>query len=328
MDPVKTFRIFLSSPGDVAAERAEARELLLGLAHAPFVRGRVHIDVVSWDDSHGGATMDARLTPQQAVDRSLPTPAECDLTVVLLWGRMGTPLTETKADGTPYLSGTEWEFESALAANKPVLVYRRTDKVQVDLDDPGIEEKLTQKRRVEMFFRRFEGEGGTPLRAHASYGSSYDLLKRLRADVERHLSKLVREDVVGKLLSESEAYHLLSDADSCVTFEGAKVLLDRIDPSQFTDPDLVTCIVFSKALVEFCLMAGVPRDASDRVSSFWAMMHVVNLPALIGHVWREGFLKTLGTALQIQKQINQYPDMMWRLSQKYGPDEVAGHLPG
>lgn len=87
-----TVRIFPSSPGDVAEERALARELLLGLARGPHVRGRVHIDVVSWDDPHGGATMDARLTPQQAVDRSLPTPGECDLTVVLLWGWMGTPL--------------------------------------------------------------------------------------------------------------------------------------------------------------------------------------------------------------------------------------------
>ena len=60
----------------------------------------------------------------------------------------------------------------------------------------------------------------------------------------------------GERLSESEAYHLLSDADSCPTFEGAKVLLDRINPSQFTDPDLVTCIVFSKNLVEFCLWPG------------------------------------------------------------------------
>ena len=73
----------------------------------------------------GGATMDARFTPQQAMDRGLPTPADCDLTVILLWGRMGTPLTEMKADGTSYLSGTEWEFENALAANKPVFVYRR-----------------------------------------------------------------------------------------------------------------------------------------------------------------------------------------------------------
>src|SRR4249919_1452629 len=136
MHPVKTVRIFLSSPGDVAAERAEARDLLLGLARGPFVRGRVHIDVVSWDDPHGGATMDARLTPQQAVDRSLPTPAQCDITVVLLWSRMGTPLKEKKADGTPYLSGTEWEFDNALKAHKPVFVYRRSEKVLLDTDDP------------------------------------------------------------------------------------------------------------------------------------------------------------------------------------------------
>ena len=41
----------------------------------PLLHGRVHVDVVSWDDECGGATMDARFTPQQVVDRSLPTPA-------------------------------------------------------------------------------------------------------------------------------------------------------------------------------------------------------------------------------------------------------------
>jgi hypothetical protein len=65
----------------VAAERAQVRDLLLGLARGPFVRDRVLIDVVSCDDPHAPAKMDARLTPQQAVDRSLPTPAECDLSV-------------------------------------------------------------------------------------------------------------------------------------------------------------------------------------------------------------------------------------------------------
>jgi hypothetical protein len=77
MRMLPTFRIFLSSPGDVATERDKARELLLGIARGEFVRDRVHIDVVSWDDPYAPSQMDARLTPQQAVDRSLPTPAEC-----------------------------------------------------------------------------------------------------------------------------------------------------------------------------------------------------------------------------------------------------------
>ncbi len=196
---MKTVRIFLSSPGDVAVERAAVRDLLLGLARGAFVRGRVHIDVVSWDDPHGGAPMDARLTPQQAVDRSLPTPAQCDLTVVLLWGRMGTLLTETKADGTPYLSGTEWEFENALEADKPVLVYRRADKVLLDTEDPAFEAKLEQKRRVDRFFEQFAGDGCAIRRAHSTYASIEDLLTRVRHDVDHYLSRLLPDSVPPKV---------------------------------------------------------------------------------------------------------------------------------
>ena len=190
---IRTVRIFLSSPGDVATERTQVRDLLLGLARGPFVRGRLLIDVVSWDDPLAPAQMDARLTPQQAVDCSLPTPAECDLTVVLLWSRMGTPLAEKKADGTAYLSGTEWEFEDALSANRPVLVYRRSEKVLLDPDDPQFEERLRQKRLVDRFFASFVAEGGVNLRPFTPYASPNDLLTRIRQDVENHLHKLFRE---------------------------------------------------------------------------------------------------------------------------------------
>jgi formylglycine-generating enzyme required for sulfatase activity len=188
---IRTVRIFLSSPGDVAAERMQVRDLLLGLARGPFVRGRVHIDVVSWDDPHAPAAMDARFTPQQAVDRSLPMPADCDLTVVLLWSRMGTPLAETRPDGTQYLSGTEWEFENAIDANKPVFVYRDSRKVLLDPDDPAFDDRLVQKRRVDDFFQRFAGEGGTIRRSHSTYASAADLLQRIRQDAEGVLSGIL-----------------------------------------------------------------------------------------------------------------------------------------
>ena len=203
-------RIFLSSPGDVAAERALAREFLLGLARGPFVRGRIHIDVASWDDPHGGATMDARFTPQKAMNRDLPTPAECDLTVVLLWGRMGTPLAEEKVDGTQYLSGTEWEFENALAANKPVFVYRRAEKVMLDTDDPDFDERRTQKKRVDAFFERFKGDGGTILRGYTTYASTDDLLDRLRHDVERYLSGVLADSSLNPHLGHARRFR--SDA--------------------------------------------------------------------------------------------------------------------
>ena len=71
---LRTVRIFLSSPGDVAAERAQARDLLLGLARGPFVRGRVHIDVVSWDDPHAPAH-DGRAAHAAAGRRPQPADA-------------------------------------------------------------------------------------------------------------------------------------------------------------------------------------------------------------------------------------------------------------
>ena len=190
---VRSVRIFVSSPGDVVNERTKVRELLLNLDRTPLLHDRVHLDVVSWDDPYAPAPMDARLTPQQAVDRGLPTPAECDLTVVLLWSRMGTPLTEKKADGTPYLSGTDWEFDSAIQANKPVLVYRRSEPVLLNPDDPTFDERVTQKRRVDAFFKSFVGDGGEILRSHATYATVEDLLTRLRQDVEHYLTKVLDE---------------------------------------------------------------------------------------------------------------------------------------
>ena len=104
-------RVFLSSPADVFEERKVARDMLEKLPREPLLRGRVTIDVVSWDDPDAPAPMMANLSPQDAVNRGLPTPAECDLTVVILWGRFGTPLAQPrKKDGTAYMSGTEWEY--------------------------------------------------------------------------------------------------------------------------------------------------------------------------------------------------------------------------
>jgi hypothetical protein len=280
--PMQPVRIFLSSPGDVATERTQARELLLGLARGPFMRDRVHIDVVSWDDPHGGATMDARITPHEAVKRGLRTPAECDLTVVMLWGRMGTPLTETKADDTPYLSGTEWEFENAVAANKPVFVYRRAEKVLLDTDDPEFDEKREQKKRVDAFFARFKGEGGKILRAYATYTSTDDLLDRLRQDVERYMSGVLREAAVEPpppalpsvslrrvpapcdVPLPSEPYPLLGPYTHALTFAGRNREIETL-AARVALPPFVLCVhAASGAGKSSLLMAGLaPRLRAD-----------------------------------------------------------------
>src|SRR3954453_17273974 len=98
-------RIFISSPGDVADERGLARRLIERLRYDPSFRDRAVIEAVTWDSPNAPTPMLAQLTPKEAVNRHLPKPSACDIVVVILWARMGTPLPTKyrKPDGTPYL---------------------------------------------------------------------------------------------------------------------------------------------------------------------------------------------------------------------------------
>jgi len=166
-DP-RHMRIFLSSPGDVADERALALQVIEQMPYDPLLRGKVTFEVVAWDKPGAGTPMLATMTPQEAINQGLPRPSECDIVVVIFWARMGTPLPEEykKPDGSRYWSGTEWEyrdaFDAAKAAGRPLLVvYRRTEKVLLDDEAPDYEQCLEQKRRVKTFFDNFLNPDGS-----------------------------------------------------------------------------------------------------------------------------------------------------------------------
>src|SRR5512132_3387469 len=138
---VPLVRIFLSSPGDVAEERMLARQFIDSELpkFRPF-REKVKFELIAWDDPAARIPMLATETPQASVNAARPRPANCDIVIVILWSRMGTPLPDDsvrKPNGEPYLSGTEWEYEDAVNSPrqpKPVvLVYRRTEKPKVEL---------------------------------------------------------------------------------------------------------------------------------------------------------------------------------------------------
>jgi len=175
-------RIFLSSPADVKEERQLAREMLFRLQRSPMLRGRVTIDVVSWDDPDESPNF------LDGLQRQLPTPAECDLTIVVLWARIGTPLPSL----TERLSGTEWEFENARQAGRPVLLYRRTTPPLPSsysrLDD--LPDAMEQRRLVEEFFARFRNADGSLNAAYHLYESPAEFEQLLRRDVETLLSQM------------------------------------------------------------------------------------------------------------------------------------------
>ena len=197
-------RVFLSSPGDVAEERDLARTLINDiLPVSPLIRGRFTFEVVSWDDPHAAPSLSAHLTPQEAINRKLPKPSECDIVIVILWSRIGTPLPTDlgRKGGIICRSGTEWEYEDALSAartdGKPeILIYRRTEKPQLDIDDPDFDEKRVQYQSVKDFFAQFQHQDGSQTGSFSNYEAPEDFRELLRQQVESYVSQRLSEHQV------------------------------------------------------------------------------------------------------------------------------------
>lgn len=195
---VPLVRIFLSSPGDVAEERKQARELIDSeLMKRPPLSGRLALQVIAWDDPAAPIPMLATETPQESVNATRPRPANCDIVIVILWSRMGTPLPDSilKPDGARYLSGTEWEYEDAVnSARTPppkVLVYRRTEKPKLDIDDPDFSEKRAQFKAVSDFFARFRNADGSLKGGVNEYATAAEFKERLHQNLDEILHQLL-----------------------------------------------------------------------------------------------------------------------------------------
>ncbi len=168
MTNITHLRIFLASPGDVSQERQLALKALEELPYDPAFRDKISVQTVAWDKPGAGTPMLAGMTPQQAIAEGLPKPSECDIVIVILWSRMGTPLPPeyAKPDGKPYLSGTEWEYCDAKQSwdrqKKPViLLYRRTEEILLNPAKPGFKEKWEQWEKVQAFFEAFRNPDGS-----------------------------------------------------------------------------------------------------------------------------------------------------------------------
>jgi hypothetical protein len=209
---IRLVRVFISSPGDVNDERNIARRVIHEANADPLLRDRVLIQAVAWDDPASRVANTAIHTPQEAINRGMRQPKDCDIAVVIFWKRMGTPLDLAiyhKDDGSPYLSGTEWEFENAMRAaradGKPdVLVYRRTEEPLISMDDPERDEKLAQYDRVKTFFKQFKTEQGI---WKGSY-EKYDTPATFQSYLENDLKSLIRALLEHEPVSETPAAEL------------------------------------------------------------------------------------------------------------------------
>ncbi|MDH4031660.1 MAG: DUF4062 domain-containing protein, partial [Chromatiales bacterium] len=146
-------RVFVSSPGDVRHERAIVHDVIERLQEE--VEGVATLESVLWEEEPLLAT--------DTFQAQLARPSDCDVMIAILWSRLGTPLSDelTRADGSRYESGTEYEFEDAVRGfrehGRPqLLVYRKTSAASVSLDDERtLLERVKQKKMLDEFLHRW-----------------------------------------------------------------------------------------------------------------------------------------------------------------------------
>ncbi|MGE3163571.1 MAG: SUMF1/EgtB/PvdO family nonheme iron enzyme [Planctomycetota bacterium] len=194
----RPFRVFLSSPGDVGEERERARQILERVNEERLLTHCFRIEVLDWDD----VWLTAHDQPQVLLATNLPRPSACDLVVVILWSRLGSPLPENvegefRRDGEPY-TGTEWEFEEALRgrsqaqrdssrAKPEVVVYRATR------DPQRAKPTAEQTKQLERFFAKFRSRGGASFDVGVNeYGSADDFATQFDRHLRTHLAAQVQ----------------------------------------------------------------------------------------------------------------------------------------
>jgi len=161
MSAQRPFRIFVSSPGDVSEERKIAERVITRLAWR--YRGRLEIAPYLYEHQP--------FSGHEGFQSQIPSTAEFDAVIVILWSRLGTRLgpQHRRPDGTEYESGTQKELEEAVEARRaageagrPDLgVYVKRRRHTIDLADPEAPERVEQYRKLTSFLERWEKDPQT-----------------------------------------------------------------------------------------------------------------------------------------------------------------------
>ncbi len=179
--------IFVSSPGDVAEERALAGRVIERLGQE--FADRVRLRPVFWEHEP--------LLASGSFQDQIVRPSETDIVVCILWSRLGTrlPAQFTRDDGSRYASGTEFEFEDAVEGHRQngtpdLLVYRKTAEPLVSLrNSEALLEKLRQREALDSFVEHWfhDSEDGTLRSAF----HEFEAAEVFEATLETHLRKLI-----------------------------------------------------------------------------------------------------------------------------------------
>ena len=140
---------------------------------------------------------------------NIPSPAEFHIVLCILWSRLGTRLhsKHRRDDGTPYQSGTEFEFEEAVRGwqetngERPdILVYRR-DYLKFEVTDEHLEQAAERMRQYNGLLEFFDKWFRSP--DEAVFTGAYNPYRNL-ADFEQKLYRALRTVIFKRLPKEAE----------------------------------------------------------------------------------------------------------------------------
>jgi len=229
---MKTIRVFVSSPGDVRAERTIADRLIRMTAEELGIPVSIQYSNLLRDDqtlqsSNNPIEADEaefselvlcpyfweyqRFSPELGYQDQMQNPAQFDLVICILWSRLGTKLHPRfqMPDGSEPRSGTDFEIAWALAQRKktpgiPALhVYRNRSQPNPPLDSPErLEEFLRQWKSLQAFFESWlRDREGQFIGAFNNYYNLEEFERLFREHFRDFLSTQVSSEQQRRLLS-------------------------------------------------------------------------------------------------------------------------------
>ncbi|MEY2604016.1 MAG: hypothetical protein QOH31_1805, partial [Verrucomicrobiota bacterium] len=231
---MKTIRIFVSSPGDVRAERTIADQLVrmtaeelgipVSVQYSNLLRDAQLLE--SPNSSIEPETSELilcpyfweyqRFSPELGYQDQIPNTAQFDLVICIIWSRLGTKLHPRfqMPDGREPRSGTDFEIAWAMAQRKktpgiPALhVYRNCSQPNPPLESPErLEEFLRQWKSLKDFFESWEKDSeGQFVGAFNNYSNLEEFERLFREHFRDFLSTQVSSERQRQLIGQARRW--------------------------------------------------------------------------------------------------------------------------
>ena len=224
-------RIFISSPGDVGAERRVAADVVDELAQE--FSHSLSLEALLWEQEPANSVS----TFQDLIE----PPSQFDVVILILWSRLGTPLLPKTplreyvgaVTGKVPVTGTEWEFEDVLRAGRErglpaIYVFRKNEPAPIDVDNEEEQAKqIAQLKMLADFWRQHFVDEGQFRAAFYRFNTPVQFRGKLKSALREFMARRVRQNL---LSSESVAAptwlgHPYRGLESYTSFEHAAIFL-------------------------------------------------------------------------------------------------------